>query len=283
MYDILGTIVDDRKSPSAPKITLDFRTLGFIRPVGCVVLSNLVEWLSLNGTKCFFKWPPPSSSKAVKYLDDSKFFLDYLGEYLDETSSPRQTTVPLQRVAHQKSYGWLVSEFVPWLSSRLKMSEDSFSSIKTCLGEIFNNINDHAGEGIEVGCFFAQHYPREDRVQVAVSDFGRSIPVNVRSAYDDELNDGEAILKATEEGFTTQSQPDNRGAGLSTLLREVVENNGGELYIHSARGTLACTGDGTGGVHRAPGATDGYYPGTLFSISFRTDTIENIPQEEFRW
>ena len=236
-----------------------------------------------NGSDCRFRYPSPEESDPVKYLDDSQFFADYLDEPLSDLASPRSTTVPLQRIAYQEYFGWLESQFVPWLSNRLNMTEKSFSSIKACLGEIFNNIKDHAGEGVEVGCFFAQHYPHEDKVQVAISDFGVGIPSNVRMVEESPLTDGEAIERATEEGFTSESQPGNRGAGLNTLLHDVIEANGGELYIHSSRGTLSCTQSEENGIQRVSDEAPGVYPGTLISISFRTDTIEDIPKEEFRW
>jgi anti-sigma regulatory factor (Ser/Thr protein kinase) len=283
MYRLLAQVVGEDREPVDSEIIFDFRSLGFIRPEGYVVLANLVEWLGHNETSCRFRYPPPGKSEPVNYLDDSQFFANYLGGPLDDSSSPRDTTVALQQVASQQSYGWLDNQFVPWLANRLNMTEESFSSIKACLLEIFNNIDDHAGEGIEVGCFFAQQYPEEDRVLVAVSDFGVGIPPNVREAEDPSFSDGDAILRATDEGFTSQSHPDNRGAGLNTLLREVIDNNGGELYIHSNRGIVSCSEDGDGSVQRTPEEATGVYPGTLISISFRTDTIENISEEEFLW
>lgn len=149
--------------------------------------------------------------------------------------------------------------------------------------EIFNNIDDHAGSDVKVGCFFAQHYPNKDRVQVAVSDFGKGIPANVRKVGQAQLEDGQAIMRATEEGFTSQSQPANRGAGLNTLLHEVTDNNGGEVHIHSDRGALSCIVDQSQEDQPTLRETTGVYPGTLISMSFRTDTIENIPEEEFLW
>jgi anti-sigma regulatory factor (Ser/Thr protein kinase) len=283
MYRLLSEVVSDDRNPADSVVSFDFGTLQFIRPEGCVVLANLVEWLMRNDADCRFQCPSPEESKPVEYLDDSQFFADYLGESLSDSASPRRTTIPLQRVAYQESHGWLKSQLVPWLSNRLSMTEKSFSSIRACLGEIFNNIKDHAGEGVEVGCFFAQHYPREDRVQVAVSDFGVGIPANVRAVEESYLSDGQAIEQATEAGFTTESQPGNRGAGLNTLLHDVIEANGGELYIHSNRGMLSCAQDGSDDIQRISDEVPGVYPGTLISISFRTDTIENIPEEEFRW
>jgi anti-sigma regulatory factor (Ser/Thr protein kinase) len=283
MYALLSKIVGENRQPTDSTLVFDFRKLEFIEPEGYVVLANLIEWIVLNNSEYRFICPPTGQSRAVSYLDDSRFFSEYLGEPLDNSSNSRSTTIPLQRVAYQESYGWVENKFVPWLSNRLNMTEASFSSIKACLVEIFNNIDDHAGSDVEVGCFFAQHYPNKDRVQVAVSDFGKGIPSNVRKVEQTQLGDGQAIMRATENGFTSKSQPANRGAGLNTLLCEVIDNNGGELHIYSDRGAVSCIGDRSQGARRTPKETTGVYPGTLISISFRTDTIENIPEEEFLW
>ena len=135
------------------------------------------------------------------------------------------------------------------------------------------------------GCIFIQHYPRDNYVKVAISDFGVGIPHNVHRKMP-WLADSLAIKKATEAGFTTKTTPKNRGAGLDTLLYNVVKNNKGSVYIHSNQGILECTYDNDlEEIMMLPRDYQGYYPGTLLDIVFRTDTIEDIEffEEEFTW
>jgi hypothetical protein len=128
-------------------------------------------------------------------------------------------------------------------------------------------------------CIFVQQYPQLNRIHIALSDFGVGIPYNVYKKATAE-HDGVAILFATREGFTTQSSPRNRGAGLDIFLNTLARNRG-KAIIYSNRGALSCTHE-----KRHPFLMNGKYPGTLFDIRFRTDTIEkssDVEDESFEW
>jgi hypothetical protein len=154
---------------------------------------------------------------------------------------------------------------------------------RTSLEEIFHNVNDHSGEGI--GCTFAQHFPNKKRIQIAVSDFGKGIPKTVRTKLP-LLTDSEAIKKACEEGFTTQSNVKNRGAGLPNLMRYVTQRNNGTVLIASGQANVSAV-KGTNGTKVTGRSQSGIYPGTLVQVMLRTDTLEksavDTELEPFEW
>ncbi|HRP69199.1 MAG TPA: hypothetical protein PLY93_06685 [Turneriella sp.] len=164
------------------------------------------------------------------------------------------------------------------------MNKSSIASILMSLGEIFINIKDHSGQ--KIGSIFAQHYPKMNRIQIAISDFGVGIPETVKRRFV-AANDNEAILKAVEYGFSTQSTPQNRGVGLTTLISNVVKNNMGSMAIHSGRGAIQfeLTNKEISAKSILTKANfQQFYPGTLFSVILRTDTIEKLAdEEEFAW
>ncbi|MFD2172445.1 ATP-binding protein [Tumebacillus lipolyticus] len=280
MYDLLNQVINADNYPRDYEIHFDFTRLGFIEPVGVTVLANLVEWLMKLGVQVVFKHNIFRDSN--KYLDDSLFFEKYLLQKLHHTSTPRATTIPLQAVTYQSSYQWL-DWFIQWLSQRLSMNMASLLNIRTCMEEIFNNIKDHSKENL--GCVFAQHFPQKESgiVSIAISDFGVGIPVTMAQRYYG-LTDSQAISQATMLGVSSQTTPQNRGAGLGVLINNVVLNNRGNVYIHSNHGILNCKYN-SGGVDRITQNTSGYYPGTLIEIEMRTDTIEYVHDdgEEFEW
>src|SRR5262249_20316196 len=147
----------------------------------------------------------------------------HCGEKIRSEASPRSTTRPLMKIAHKDSHHWLDVQLVPWLAGRLNVTQSSLYPLKACVSEIFNNIQDHTR--YEIGSIFVQHFPRENRVNSAISDFGIGIPGNVRTRLSG-LSDAQAIMKAVEEGFTTKSTPGNKGIGLDYLLKTVVLANG---------------------------------------------------------
>ncbi|WP_339246931.1 ATP-binding protein [Paenibacillus sp. FSL R10-2796] len=280
MYPFIKQILDEEMLPRDEKIIFDFRPLEFIQPVGITVLSNLIGKLQKHGSSVSFRYRKPNKKNkwcTMSYLDDSMFFKSYLNETLDSTSALRATTLPLENVVYDRSYQYL-DNAMEWLALKLSLSKESLGDIKTCLKEVFNNIKDHSSENN--GFIFIQQFAKKNLVTVAISDFGIGIPSSVQTKHP-SLNDAEALIKAVEEGFTTKSTPRNRGAGLAFLLHNVVNNNKGDVYIHSNSGILCCNHNGEHMVISSE-LSEGFYPGTLLELNFRTDTIEYV-KEDFSW
>ena len=282
IFTFLSSVIRDGK-PVDTHLEFDFSSLKFIDPVGLTVLSNTIKWLTKHGvTGC----PINSStySAAVKYLDDSKFFETHLQsrQPLSPASRLRSTTLPLMHVEHSSAHNWLREKFIIWMSQRTHIPVDALSSISSSLMEIFNNIKDHSEEGI--GCCFAQHFPNKNEVLLAISDFGVGIPSQMKKLYQD--SDTRLIIKACQEGVSTKSIPTNRGAGLHLLRLNVVSLNSGSLSIYSNSGSV-CFYKGSNGNQGVRTGSDNqgsnFYPGTLFVVTFRTDTIVHDEEEVFEW
>ena len=99
-----------------------------------------------------------------------------------------------------------------------------------------------------------------------------------------ELNDAQAIIKATKQGFTTKSRSSNAGLGLDQLLKTVVLRNAGSVTIYSLRGIVSFQ-NSDGSVTPEVFDKVGFCPGTTIEINLRTDTIERVPEEreELKW
>jgi hypothetical protein len=253
-----------------PEVMIDFGNLGFVRPAGIVFLSNMFAWLTAHQTKVTpINLDGPGD--AIRFLDDALFFEQHCGAKLRAGASPRSTTMPLIRVAHDRCHDWLESDLLPWLAYRLSITKASLYGIKTCVAELFNNIQDHTQ--LEIGTICAQHFPRENKVYISLSDLGLGIPNRVRTKVAN-LSDADAIIKATAAGFTTKSVPGNQGIGLDYLLTTVAKGNGGIVSFYSSNAIVRF---GPAGAQVVPGV--GFCPGTTIDIVLRTDTIERLPEE----
>src|SRR5260370_28669523 len=235
---VFGVAVDmvapTREEKWPANLQFDFSKLNFIRPPGVVFLSNLLHWLNSKGTIVELINCDPNTA-AISCLDDSLFFEQHCGEKLRDPASPRSTTQPLLKIAQKDSHAWLEANFVPWLASRLSITETSLYAIKVCISELFNNIQDHTI--YDIGSIFIQHFPHEKEVSISVSDFGLGIPQKVREKIPDII-DSNAIIQAVQEGFTTKSSPANKGVGLNYLLSVVVLQNGGQVTFYSGKGIV---------------------------------------------
>jgi anti-sigma regulatory factor (Ser/Thr protein kinase) len=203
------------------------------------------------------------------------FFEQHCGGKLSADSTPRDTTRPLQKIAQEDSHAWLETNFVPWLAARLGITQPSLYTFKACISELFNNIQDHTQ--FDIGSIFVQHFPREDKITISLSDFGLGIPEKVREKLPD-LSDDAAIIQAVQEGFTTKSRPGNKGVGLDYLLQAVVLRNDGQVTIYSCGSIVRFHKSGNVIEHQASPDV-GFCPGTTIDIEIRTDRIEQLPEE----
>lgn len=284
--NLMSEVINKNKQPVSNELNFNFSSLGFIEPAGITSLGNLFEWLVKKGADTKITLPEKIGVKKwcpIEYLDDSDFFLKYIGKKINETSTVRPTTIPLQNVTYESSYQWLESTFVNWIANRIGVQNATLGNIEMCLGEIFNNIRDHSTENI--GCIYAQHYPNKNKLVFTIADFGVGIPDNIRK-LNRELNDSEALNQAIREGVTSKTSPRNLGAGLHTLIKNIVDGTKGSVHIHSGYGILNASG-GKDGIEVDSHLTQGYYPGTFLEVVIDTDVIieeDKIEsQEEFVW
>ncbi|WHM19890.1 ATP-binding protein [Bacillus subtilis] len=283
MNSFIDQIIDSDLSPKSKYLKINFSTMNFIEPAGVTILRNIFHWLRTRGVRVEILYPVyENSTKGVKFLDDAMFFKKQLNQTLYPFSSVRKTTLELQDVTIDRSYQWLDAKFAPWLAERMNLNISSFHAIKMSIGEIFNNIRDHADENM--GCIFAQHYPKLNKIKISISDFGVGIPETIRRVSP-SLNDHEALEKAIIDGFSSRSIPKNRGAGLHTLIQNVVFNYNGEVQIRSFHGILTCSKINFNELWVNSIPNESIYPGTFIEIILDTESFVHDfdEEEEFEW
>lgn len=285
MLPLLEQVVDEKRDAKCSTVIFDFARLNFVEPVGIVVLSNIIEYFKLAKCKVRFK-NHTVQNQGTKFLDDSLFFKRYLGKKLFGESPVRSTTVPLNLIHSERAQQYLLETLMPWVGNAVGMSPESLAGVRVSLEEVLHNVQDHSG--VKIGCTFAQHFPNQNRIQIAISDFGAGIPTVVRNKLPD-TSDTAALRLACQEGFTTKSNVQNRGAGLPTLIKYVTQNNGGNVLIAAGVGHLSAapTPKGLHPFKITTRSADGFYPGTLVRVILRTDTLglaaDDARVEAFEW
>lgn len=284
IHTFISEVIDEQLNPISENIVFDFCQLEFIEPSGVTIISNLIKWLEEKKANVTCLLPKNCSEprSAVKYLDDSNFFRYFAEKNITTDAAVRSTTLPLEFLGYDFSYRWIEKNFIPWLSRYTNSDESVLSGIfTTSLGEIFNNIRDHSKN--DTGCIFGQHY-RESykskaRIVICISDFGIGIPENIRTDFNIK-NDSEAIKYALQEGVSTQSTPRNRGAGLSTILNNVVRNYKGILHIKSYFGTIIAEMNKLDEIGVKTYEEENIFPGTFIQMTIPTEEISNLVSEE---
>jgi anti-sigma regulatory factor (Ser/Thr protein kinase) len=192
--------------------------------------------------------------------------------------------MPLNLIRKDRSQQYLLCDLMPWIARIVGLSPESLASVRVSLEEILHNVSDHSG--VDFGCTFAQHFPQKGTIQIAISDFGRGIPDLVRTQVPN-ISDTHALRLACQEGFTTKSNVQNRGAGLPTLMRYVTQRNGGNVLLVAGGGALTASLHPNGKTKMTPKTARGCYPGTLVRVILRTDALERAVEdaelEPFVW
>lgn len=277
-FRLVEAVLDADMNSICSHIEFDFKeaeTLG-IRAI--VVMSNLIELLYqaevevtyLNYEEC----------AAADLLKASGFYDRYFNRNVHSRTPTSLQMLPLELVNYSDSHAYIQNRLIPWVEAVLNIPEGAAASIDVCMKEIFNNIVDHST--VNVASTIAWVEPRNKRIEICASDFGVGIPANVRKRCPD-LNDGQAVLQACEEGFTTQSSPRNRGAGLAILMQNVVDRNSGRVLLYSGNGYVARTAlDGLS--QQDCQLTRVGYPGTLVHITLDPEKfLAEQVEEVFEW
>lgn len=143
--------------------------------------------------------------------------------------------------------------------------ENFFESVN----EIFQNSSVHAKTSASVASC-GQFFPRDKRIDFAISDCGIGIPENVREFLGTHIPDKDAVIWAISESNTTRKANANGspgGLGLK-IVRDFIDETHGKLIIVSGRAF----------VYRQKGETHeielpNAFPGTCVNIEINTRTI----------
>ena len=157
---------------------------------------------------------------------------------------------------------------------RNQFNGKSLSALSISLAELLNNVFDHSGSSIP-GYTFTQYNSTTSSIIVSVCDFGVGIPNKVneylQSKGEKPIDNIEALKKAFQNKFSTQSKPHNRGFGLDNVLSNVKALNSKALIL--SNNCLYRLSDNEEFFHER----SVYFPGTLVVIWLDT---KNLPEQE---
>lgn len=290
MFLLLKQVIDETGDPLHKKYDFHFtKCRRFIEPIGVTFIHNLVRWLYSKDIPVTFTYTTDlkilrNPLEPQRFLDDCGFFEMHINEKIYQHSSLRPTTVSVQDVFMDKFPAWLRTFFVPWIAQSINKTPEELATLKTCLEEIFNNVRDHARK--ETSCVFAQHFPQKNCITISIADIGVGIINHIQSHEEySNYTDEEALRSAVKNKFTTKSTPRNRGAGLDTLIHNIVMNAGGTVYIYANRGILVSYKENGKLIQEYRKAMH-VYPGTLIEIEIDVSNaydLFDIIEEEFEW
>lgn len=275
---VLDKVIDSDLNPKEYEINLDFRTLEYISSSAINLLDNLIGWLEENGVDVSYQIPTIGKKGTrcpFRFLNQS----GVIKKHDQEREEPEKDKkiLPIIDILHSEVVQFTSQDFSYWMGNLLNEDISRLGTIKTCMAEIFNNVNDHTN--VKKAGMFAHFIRNENKFYISISDFGVGIPNKVRQK-EDELTDENCLKWAVREGNTTNSIPRNTGAGLDFLVTNVVERGRGQVTIISNQASLVCSFAKEGKVEYNTSNRKSYYPGTFVEIIIPKEHIEILLDEQ---
>ena len=165
--------------------------------------------------------------------------------------------------------------FIENIIQNLNLEYGGSFVLRHILSELTYNIHEHAFNSNQKteACIYIKEDFEEEKLEISILDFGLSIPGRFDKSGVEYYDDCNAIEKAINNFSTASTNPYERGNGLWTTIRLIVEGNGGEILIVSRRGLLFIDADeykyrllGNGKI----------FKGTLISIKLNKHEVQNI-------
>lgn len=281
----------------------------FVKPIGTAVLTTFLKALRRKGVKFELVSSaqkrsqdvselhpahqerrisiiPPSSTDVHNYLNRIGFYshLDIDVEYPWERHNPTGRFIEIENPQTEKQGEQVADKIIKILENHLKGLENIKNGMSYALNEIVNNVFHHAKSPVH-GVICAQSYPKNQRIDVAVVDFGRGIAASLRSNPKNEISSNEAALRLAIQQRVTGRPGYNSGEGLF-FTTEIIRANQGEMVLYSGEGGLFLDEQG---MRYQSGSV---WPGTIVGLTFRMDKPINTqaifdkyapPENDFNW
>ena len=237
---------------------------------GILLLMYAGNCLSRNGWQACVDGTGVAMDLVVRHLEH------YLRDRKTRTDCDREEGDYLLREIESREE--MVGDIAEWAHSVRQdttASEEEVAKWKLQIGEVTANGFQHGIGGLEDArrlLLAGQSMQKENSVQLAAIDYGRSIPATIGPLADArgvEDHDGKRISFACKRKVTSKRLASNQGAGLFKLV-ETVKKNGGRLLILSGNGLFHVSG-GRGYSRKLPAdtATGPILQGTLTVLNLR--------------
>lgn len=133
-----------------------------------------------------------------------------------------------------------------------------------CLGEMLRNVHEHSSSplGAYVCC---SHFPKADRISVAIVDTGVGIPTTIRGRYTSQLSDAQSISLATQWRVSGATATENNAGFGLFVARSTTYDTRGLFTVVSGSGLVRSVREEEDLVLEVPRAS---WRGTIVALAF---------------
>lgn len=219
-------VAGDRMAIHLPSETEKFEA------VHLASLACLIEHFYKLGCKMFVK------NNVKGFIFDKLNWQAYWSGHQDYAEAKDLTILNLWRITDEgkEIHSQQVYDFL----KRGPFKQKDLSAVSNSLLEAYYNVFDHA-EANGIAFSFIRYIEDQQKLSVAICDFGKGIATSVKEKCPNITDDSRAIEMAMMDRFTIQSKEHNRGFGLGNIRSACTEEDA--LRIISNRGFLIAKRD----------------------------------------
>lgn len=172
--------------------------------------------------------------RLLHFASDEKEEVEkVMGKYADKSYIPLCTFSMTD--ANKDAFGSVIQKVI---TEQTSIGANGLTPISYFISELLDNIYEHSQS--ENGYVFSQYLEREGVINLCIADEGITVAGSYAKAglYQKEIGQDESTaLWLANEGCSTKNLPDaeNRGYGISTSKRMLVEGLGGSFFMLSGR------------------------------------------------
>lgn len=237
-FNALFIVMAQTESADISKeVIWDFSGCGFLHPffIGglCIYRHHSDRHITLHGLDGYLK-----SYMSLIHFDTTLHLADAASaeELMDQYSHKSYIPICKFGTSDDKIIDSVTSALQKIIQVQTSLPKSLLSALSYLIGELTTNIHDHSQS--EYGFMFSQYLKRENCINLCIVDKGISVYGSFLKSnkfdIEDLRNEGE-VLEMALSHYSTKNLPDqeNRGFGLPTTKRMLVDGMGGSFFMLS--------------------------------------------------
>lgn len=198
-------------------------------PIHIVLLSCFIDEIK---TKGYLVQLNINNKELNNYLFGELNLTNYWGkEKVDHIDSPTIADLNIWRIVENRKESYSIS--VHDYFKRSYFVGLDLSAFKNSLNELYCNVFDHANS--KGNSFSFIRYDKADnKIKVAICDFGDGIAKTLRNNYIEYNDDCEALENSIKIGISAKSQKHNRGFGLDNVASTLQKGDAMRIVSNKA-------------------------------------------------
>ena len=236
LSSLLEVISLANNTQTGDKIHIDLSNVSFIHPTLILPLALIIK--NLKSKNCLLDINYNDGS--VGYLNVIDFPSGWNPKEIDNwqavlTQYNSKTYIPILAIPCADTAVNFRDETINVLGTIIRnqigLKGQLFTAISYMLSETFDNIVEHAK--IENGWVMIQNYPNLNYLDICVADRGQGILNSYLNNNYNNIQTHEQAINEAINGLSTKNYEGNRGYGIRTSRRMLVDGLGGNYFMYS--------------------------------------------------